>query len=121
MTTDQNQTTHHDMDPENLPSALRVEVRDAGDTWVSAADFGDYAKNLPSTLLVAVATSVNEYATDRLDRGHPMDETVEAVAGVLAEVLQGLTGAVLEGLPSDVRDAFLSEALRHAAGGDDDE
>lgn len=109
------------MDPENLPSALRIEVRDAGDTWVSAAEFGNYAKNLPATLLVAIATSVNEYATDRLDRGHPMDEVMEAVASVLAEVSNGLIRAVLDGLPSDVRGAFLAEALRHTTRGDDDE
>ena len=121
MTTDQNHDQNHDMAPEFLPSALCIEVWDAGDTWTSAVEFRDYAKNLPSTLLVAIATSVNEYATDRLDRGHPMDEVVEAVASVLAEVSNGLIRAVLDGLPSDVRDAFLAEAMRHATGGDDDE
>lgn len=120
MTTNQNHDQNHDTDPSDLPQALIIDVRDDGDAWTATARFNGYTDDLQATLLVGVATAISRHASLSLEDGQTMDEVVQDTATTLAVVHSRLLRTVLEALPTDVRDAFLAEAMRHATGDDDE-
>ena len=109
--------------PDHLPDSdvahLTLRVTDDGEEWDTCSTLHLMTPTVAAKALSAgIGGLIGSAVRSQAEAGTPLEDMVNTVAVFLGTVHERMLRDTLEALPDDLRTAFLTTAMQHAAGDD---